>query len=200
MPYEYRRLTPEQHEAVRGQRIAAGYPLHAPPHPFRDEGRYLITAVNFEHAPLMADLSRRTDFETQLHTALNDIAAEVYGWVILPNHYHVLIGVTSLDLVSATLKQLHGSTSHAWNLEEGLTGQRRVWYKFTDRFIRNERHFYCALNYIHINPVKHGYTTDPYDWPWSSIHNYLDARGRDWLRDQWLAYPPSRDFGQGWDE
>ena len=111
MPYEYRKLTPEEREFVLNQRRALGYPLHAPPHPFRDAGRYLISAANFEHVPIMASPDRRTEFETRLLAIMEEIHGEVYGWNVLPNHYHILLGVDSLDLVSAALKQLHGATS-----------------------------------------------------------------------------------------
>jgi putative transposase len=201
MPYEYRKLTPEEREAVLRQRRERGYPSHAPPHPVRDAGRYLITGVNFEHAHIMDTPDRRTDFEARLMAAMAAIHAEVFGWVILPNHYHVLTCVGSLNLVSAALKQLHGATSREWNLADQQTGKRRVWYKFTDRMIRNDAHFYMALNYVHINPVKHGYVSDPYDWPWSSLLTYAEAEGygREWLRGQWKAHPPG-DFGKGWDD
>jgi len=95
--------------------------------------------------------------------------------------------------------RLHGRTSRAWNLADGLTGQRQVWYRFTDRAIRGERHFYQALNYIHYNPVKHDHTQDPYAWTWSSVHLYFETKGRDWLRATWRDYPPGN-LGHGWDD
>ena len=199
MPYDYRKLTPEEREEVLRQRRERGYPLHSPPHPFRQAGHYLITAANLEHQPIMALPARRTDFETRLLTALENIRADINGWVILPNHYHALIGVESFDLVSAAFKQLHGATSREWNLTDGTTGSRRVWYRFTDQMIRDERHFHRALNYVHFNPVKHGYVTDPYEWPWLSLQNYVDSHGRDWLREKWKEYHPG-DFGKGWDD
>jgi len=201
MAYDYRQLTAAEREEVLRQRRERGYPLHSPPHPFRDKGLYFLTASNYEHVPIIATPERRTEFETRLLAALRDIETEVFGWVILPNHYHVLGDFESLDLVSSALKQLHGSTSREWNLADGQTGQRRVWYKFRDRMIRNEAHFYRALNYIHINPLKHGYIEDVYDWPWSSLFNYADDAeyGREWLREKWKSYPPG-DFGKGWDE
>jgi len=201
MPYEYRKLTPEQREEVLRQRRERGYPLHAPPHAFRGAGRYLLTAANFEHVKIMASPDRCTEFEQRLQEAMQDIRAEMFGWVILPNHYHVLGGVESLDRVSAALKQLHGTTSREWNIADGQTGRRQVWYKFSDRLIRDDAHFYRALNYIHFNPVKHRYVDDPYEWPWSSLHLYAEAEGygRGWLRKQWKAYPPG-DFGKGWDD
>ena len=201
MPYEYRKMTTEEREQVLRQRRERGYPLHDPPHPFREAGWYMLTAANFEHAPIMAALDRRTDFEVRLIEGMRAIHADVFGWAILPNHYHILVGVESLDDVSPVLKQLHGTTSREWNLADNQTGKRRVWYKFADRMIRNDAHFYRALNYIHYNPVKHRYVDDPYAWLWTSLHNYAEAEGygRAWLREKWKAYPPG-DFGKGWDD
>ena len=49
MPYEYRKLSPQEREEIVRYRNEKGYPLHAPPHPFCDAGAYLISAANFEH-------------------------------------------------------------------------------------------------------------------------------------------------------
>ncbi len=199
MPYEYRKLTSEERQAIREQRRARGYPLHEPPHPYRHTGTYFLTAANFEHQPIMAAVERRTEFEERLLTAMATIQARVFGWVVLLNHYHLLVGVDSLNQISKVLKLLHGATAYEWNLADGPTKKRTVWYKFADRMIRNDQHFYTALNYIHINPVKHGLVDSPYDWPWSSVHEYLDTQGQQWLRQQWTSFPPN-DFGTGWDD
>ena len=87
-------------------------------------------------------------------------------------------------------------TSNQCNRLLGRTGS--FWQKEPfDRYIRNERHYYQALNYIHYNPVKHDYVESPYDWPWSSVHIYYATYGQQWLRDQWVAYPID-DFGKDW--
>jgi putative transposase len=116
---------------------------------------------------------------------------------VLPNHYHALVGVDSLDKVSSALKRLHGTTSRLWNNEDGLTGRRKVWYRFYDRCIRDEAHYYHALNYIHYNAVKHGYVGSPYDWPWCSVHRYANELGRGWLREQWVQYSPGDEWDYG---
>lgn len=199
MPYDYRKLTPaERAEVVKGRR-ERGYPLHAPPHPFRQAGCYLITAANFEHVNVMSTPARRSDFERDLLVTLASAGAEMDGWVVLPNHYHALLNVPSLDDISPALKLLHGRTSRRWNLEDTLTGKRRVWYKFFDCVIRDNVHYFRALNYIHYNPVKHGHAEDVYEWQWSSLFLYYDDKGRDWLRQTWRTYPPG-DFGKGWDD
>ncbi len=200
MPYEYRKLSPQERETLVAYRREHGYPLHAPPHPYREAGCYLITAANFEHAPIMAAPARLSEFEADLIKALNGIRAETIAWVVLPNHYHFLANVESLDYVSAALKFLHGTTSRRWNLEDDLTGKRRVWYKFYDRALRNEEQVRQTFNYIHYNPKKHGYANDVYRWAWSSLRLYEEDRSCDWLNTQWTSTPIPKDFGHGWDD
>jgi putative transposase len=200
MPYEYRKLSLKDRKEIVRYRSENGYPLHAPPHPFRDTGVYLISAANFEHKAVMNSSKRRTEFETRLLNSIKKFADDLIAWVVLPNHYHILIMIQSLDDVSAALKHLHGITSREWNIEDNLTGKRRVWYKYADTYIRNDAHLHQAFNYIHYNPVKHGYASNPYEWPWSSLPIYYGDNGRDWLREHWQIYTPPIDFGKGWDD
>ena len=199
MPYEYRKLSPEERKQIVDERRQRGFPLHQPPHPFRESGSYLITAANFEHAPIMNSPERRTEFQEILLKGFCEIQAEIIGWVILPNHYHILANIESLDPVSNLLKQIHGSTSHEWNRQDGLTGKRKVWYRFADRMMRSDAHLNQTLNYIHYNPVKHGLVKDVYAWPWSSLFWYVYSKGQEWLRNQWGKYKPPADFGKDWD-
>lgn len=197
MPYEYWRLSPEEREEVVRLRRQRGFPAHSPPHPIRDAGCYLITAATYLHAPILERAERRTEFEERLLTAMATHGVQVHGWVILPNHYHVLCTVDSLDRVSEALRRLHGTTSRQWNLEDGRVG-RTVWYRFADRRMRDERQAQRALNYLHVNPVKHGWTDDAYSWPWSSLGEYLADDGRAALRERWRKYPPEG-MGGDWD-
>jgi putative transposase len=121
----------------------------------------------------------------------------ICAWVILPNHYHLLVQVVNFDALSDLFRQIHGNTSRQWNLEDNVT-KRKIWYSWSDRMIRSERHYCTTLNYIHYNPVKHGFATSPYDWGENSVHWYLQVYGRQWLRDCWAKYPV-RDYGKDWD-
>jgi putative transposase len=200
MPYEYRNLTQKEREEILNFRREQGYPLHAPPHPFREAGYYLITAANFEHQPVMRYPERLSGFETSLIHAMNAIQAEVVSWVVLPNHYHILLGLTDLNLVSNSLQHLHGTTSRQWTLEDDLTGKRKVWYKYSDRMMRTEKQLHQTFNYIHYNPVKHGYVNDMGVWKWSSLQMYTEQNGREWLQQRWHSSPPGQDAGKGWDD
>jgi putative transposase len=77
MPYEYRKLSLEEREELLRIRREHGYPLHAPPHPYREAGYYLISAANFEHVPIMASPERCTEFEIRLLSAMKEIQADI---------------------------------------------------------------------------------------------------------------------------
>jgi len=123
---------------------------------------------------------------------------EILAWVVLPNHYHLLVQVPELDSLSQLFRLVHARMARQWNAADA-TPARKVWYRYTDRAMRSERHYYTTLNYIHYNPVKHGIVASPYDWVESSVHWYVREFGRDWLRDVWAKYP-LRSYGQGWDD
>ncbi len=195
--YEYRKMSPEERQRVLEARRARGFPLHAPPHYPGINGAYLISAACYEHRPIFQtpdDLSLLAD---EVLSALAKARMAHPAWVFLPNHYHVLLEAEDLRIISETLRLLHSRVATAINGRHHQRG-RRVWYRYTDRLIRNESHYWATVNYIHFNPVKHGYVDQIEDWPWSSIHEYLETQGRDWATRLWKAYP-IRDYGKGWD-
>jgi len=76
---------------------------------------------------------------------------------------------------------------------------RCVWRRCSDRGIRSERHFWATMNYVHHNPVKHGYARRWQDWPYSSAGAFLGAVGRKRAEEIWKEYP-LLEYGKGWDE
>jgi putative transposase len=146
----------------------------------------------------MASSERRQQLLDSLFENFQTAGLEIRAWAILPNHYHLLAYVPDFALLTNIFRHVHGATSRYWNLSDCQQG-RKVWCSFTDRAIRSERHYYTTLNYLHYNPVKHGWVASPYDWVESSVHWYLEFLGREWLRDQWNLHP-TRDYGQGWDD
>ena len=62
-------------------------------------------------------------------------------------------------------------------------GERGIWQRrYREHTIRDERDHARHVDYIHYNPVKHGYVQRATDWPYSSIHRYIAAGTvtRDW--------------------
>jgi putative transposase len=72
-------------------------------------------------------------------------------------------------------------------------------FRATERAIRSDRHFWATLNYIHDNPVRHGYAATWMEWPWSSIREYLQENDPTEVPRIWEEYP-ILDYGKGWDD
>lgn len=72
--------------------------------------------------------------------------------------------------------------------ERSARGDRGVWQpRFWEHLIRDERECLGYRDYIHLNPVKHGYVRNPTDWPWSSVHRHLRLG---WLEPEWTGWTP----------
>ena len=158
----------------------------------------MLTAACYEHRRHINTPPRRQELLDLIFEQFISVKMEIVAWVVLDNHYHLLVYVPDFDLLGPIFKQIHGSLAYKWNGEDNTRG-RRVWYRYSDRMMRSDAHYYRMLNYIHYNPVKHGLVKSPYDWTCSSVHWYLEEKGRAWLRDVWVQYPV-RNFGEGWDD
>jgi putative transposase len=196
--YEYRRLTPDERRKLVEERRLHGRPLHQPPHLALEQTYCLLTAACYNHHAHMQSPERRQAVLDLLFEQFIQRGMEIQAWVVLGNHYHLLAHVTELKALGDIFRRVHGRTSRDWNKEEETQG-RRVWYRYSDRAIRSEGHYYTTLNYIHYNPVKHKLVASPYAWTWSSVHWYREHYGRTWLRGLWRRYP-LRDYGKSWDE
>ena len=64
-----------------------------------------------------------------------------------------------------------------------------VWYQYVDHVIRDEKDYYRHLNYIHQNPIKHGYATKMADYEFSSIRKFIEKEGKDWVVGCFESYP-----------
>ena len=101
--------------------------------------------------------------------------------VILPDHLHAVWTLPPEDNDYATRWMLIKSafsrglpkderinTSRLKKRERGIW-QRRYW----EHLIRDDHDFARHIDYIHYNPVKHGYVNHPVDWQYSSIHRFI---------------------------
>jgi len=196
--YFWRKLNQEQRQEVLQYRIQQNRPWHSPPLLFT-EGQFHISAACYEHHPYIGkDLLRMERFSQSLLKTVEECEATTFAWCLLPNHYHLLVETPKLKWLKKELGKLHGRTSYEWNREEDATG-RTVWFRCSDRAIRGERHYWATINYIHNNPVHHGYVEKWTDWPFSSAKSYLDEVGRDRAGAIWKDYPVL-DYGKGWDD
>jgi putative transposase len=197
--YDYRGMTTEERARVMEYRRLRNLPLHSPPHwAMGFSQQYILSAACFEHAPIIGRYPERlADCEERILTVCHEHASKIYAWCVLPNHYHVLVGSQRIKTLCRELGRFHGRSSFEWNSEDGQRG-RKVWFRCFDREIRSERHFWATLNYIHHNPVHHGYVEKWRDWIWSSAPKFLDRVGQERATQIWKDYP-ILDYGKGWD-
>ena len=105
------------------------------------------------------------------------------GWVVLPDHLHCLWTLPEKD---------HDFPGRWWHIKNIFTRSYRqrhgnaktpVWQnRFWEHTIRNQADFDHHLDYIHFNPVKHGYVTKSWCWEYSSFRYFVKngKYGADW--------------------
>jgi putative transposase len=125
------------------------------------------------------------------------------GWVVMPNHVHVLVELWTLPLGRLS-KAWKGTSAKAINCILGRSGQ--LWQPdYWDRWIRDEEHFRKARHYVESNPVKaglvpaaaewaHGSANPRWLWVGSSRYNGGHLAGGYWERKAsgpppWAALP-----------
>ena len=118
--------------------------------------------------------------------------------VILPEHLHCLWQLPANDMnFSTRWRLIKGHFSRAIPAGERISssrhrkGERGIWQRrYWEHVIRSEKDLRQHLDYIHFNPVKHGYVARVADWPYSSFHRHV-ARGL--YPIDWAAPPDAMD-------
>jgi putative transposase len=135
-------------------------------------GTYAFTVcLDDRKSRLLVD--RVYDFLRAYARVQSNHSFETVAWCVLPNHLHTIWRLPEDDFDFSTRWRLikHGFTRSV--------GETSIWQnRFWEHLIRDERDLSEQMDYIHWNPVKHGYVSDPADWPHSSWHRYRHAWGR----------------------
>ena len=125
-------------------------------------------------------------------------ANETFAWCVLPNHYHALVEAADIKRLVYHLGRLHGRTSHAWNAEECTRG-RKVFFRAVERAMRSDRHYWATLNYVHHNPVRHGYV-DALDGLAVEQRSGIPGPDRRERGEACLAGYRIHEYGKNWDD
>ena len=98
------------------------------------------------------------------------------AYVVLPDHIHVLLRVGDLSgNFSVPIHSIKRNFTLNYKSRHAITNPLSVWQsKFWDHIIRDERDLSIHFDYIHWNPVKHGYAVRPEDWTHSTYRHWLD--------------------------
>ena len=131
---------------------------------------------------------------------------DVNAIVVLPDHIHAIWTLPEGDadyalrwrLIKTVFSRVQPpserrSESRESKHERGIW-QRRYW----EHRIRDERDMSAHVDYIHINPLKHGCVSRVRDWPWSSFHRHVreGLLPCDWRDTPDFCSDSSRGFGE----
>ena len=101
---------------------------------------------------------------------------DIYCIVILPNHIHMILKPVNINEYPKIIGEIKKYFTKNANIEyktnsnrESSIWQRRYW----EHTIRDENDLYKHVDYIHYNPVKHGYVMAVKDWKYSSFDKFV---------------------------
>ena len=109
-----------------------------------------MTFSCYHRRPLLTPDAAKRIFENALERIRRSFRLCVYGYVVMPDHVHLLVSEPERSLLADALKSLKQGVSRRLIGEAEHFWQKR-YYDFN---IRNSRQFVEKLRYIHRNPVK----------------------------------------------
>ncbi|MGH8427056.1 MAG: REP-associated tyrosine transposase [Gammaproteobacteria bacterium] len=158
-----------------------------------DGGTYFFT-VNLEDRSSALLIEYVDDLREAVRTVKRAHPFDIVAWVVLPDHLHAVWTLPRDDPdFSVRWSLIKAGFSRTLARGEPITASRRskrergIWQRrFWEHLIRDELDLEQHVDYVHINPVKHGYASRAREWRHSSIHRYIE---RGWLTEDWACEP-----------
>jgi putative transposase len=136
-------------------------------------------------------LERRSELLVEHIDALRDAVRQVRtrqpfhidAWVVLPDHMHCIWTLPPGDIdYSTRWKAIKTGFAKSLPKTEWRSaartrkGERGIWQRrFWEHSIRNDQDYAAHVDYVHINPFKHGLVRQVAEWPYSSFHRFVAA-------------------------
>jgi putative transposase len=149
---------------------------------------HFITCSCYRRLPLFGSTRAKNLFVKILGQVRDRYGFSLVGYVVMPNHIHLLISEPAKGTPSTVLqvlkqrvsRQLRRKTRKKVSPRQLRLPFRRpydflpqFWQpRFYDFNVWSQKKFVEKLHYMHMNPVKRKLVTHPKDWPWSSFSFY----------------------------
>jgi putative transposase len=172
--------------------------MHVKPVRYQNQGcLHFITFSCYRRMKLLDSAAARDSVERELERVRRWYGCFITGYVVMPEHLHLLISEPErgkLSLVIQMLKQitsrkLKPAADPAADNEERPGQLKRFWQvRYYDFPVWTEGKRIEKLRYIHRNPVRRGLVERPEDWKWSSFAHYATGvEGVVEIESQWTA-------------
>jgi len=161
---------------------------------YQSGGCYFFTVVTQDRQPILARPENIKRLRNAFIHIKNKRPFTIEAIVVLPDHLHAIWRLLDGDAdFSTRWRTIKHDFSIA--LQDGVVspsqqrkGEKGIWQRrFWEHAIRNETDWCRHIDYIHFNPVKHGYVTSPSTWPYSS---FLRAVEKGWYPPDWGQQEP----------
>jgi len=143
---------------------------------------HFLTFSCYRRSQYLGAAEVRNLFEDALERVRVRYRFVVAGYVVMPEHVHLLIGEPVKGAVSGLI--------HALKLSVAMRRRERPFWqaRYYDFLVHNEEKRVEKLCYMHLNPVVRGLVTKPEDWAWSSFRHYATGLlGVVEIESQWTA-------------
>ena len=161
---------------------SSGSPSDSPTYKSMNYRRYyipnstvFIVGVTRNRIPRFSHQENVELFEEVLDATGEKYQFELPASVILPDHFHLLLKPVGCNFSQIMLSFKKRFTDN-FKKRNGIFTNFSFWQgRFWDHVIRNDRDFKSHLDYIHYNPVKHGYVSTPEEWHHSSYLPWVET-------------------------
>ena len=146
------------------------------------EGLHFVTFSCYQRRPLLAEPHGYETFLNNLETVRFRYRFRVVGYVVMPEHVHLLMGEPQDGCFITVIQVLKQETSRQLKAIE-----KKLWQtRYYDFHVRTHQKKIEKLKYIHRNPVRRGLVLEPQLWRWSSYWHYLTGeRGEVEVSSHW---------------
>jgi putative transposase len=147
---------------------------------------HYVTFTCYHRKKHLRSPSSRDVFEHTLERVRRWYGFYIVGYVVMPEHVHLLVSEPERAGLALALRMLKQITSR--KLHE-CAGDQPFWQKrYYDFNVFSARKRVEKLRYIHRNPVRRGLVEKPEDWKWSSYRHYLTGvEGVVEVESEWTA-------------
>jgi putative transposase len=159
---------------------------HRPAHLLLDKTSYFITGSIYQKRELLND-QLKVQLIALLQQAFTEFSWTLEHWVILSNHYHLMAFSHKGEDLPKIMGRVHYQSGQL--IRKVYPSNLPVWWNYWDYCPRDEKDHLIRLNYLLNNPVKHGYTKNLTDYPFSSFNQHIEKVGRENLRRQFSNNP-----------
>ena len=144
---------------------------------------HFVTLSCYRRAPRLDTPEARRLFEQTLERVRQWYGFYVTGYVVMPEHVHLLISEPDDGKLWTAIQMLKQIVA------QKLGGGGPFWLqRYYDFNVSREKKMLEKLRYMHRNPVRRGLVARPEDWEWSSFRHYLSGmEGLVEIESQWTA-------------